>query len=134
MTSVDKFAVSLLIFVVPTLVSEVRAATAYPVMLYNGKVDGNSISLSFMNKSKIPIRQIDFVCVASRHQKAIHRECHRENGIFFPGTPYNIRFDYTGTTPSNLEVSVSAVQLDGFAWTAVHDQQCHAVRIVRKHS
>ena len=134
MTRISKFAASLLIFVVPPLASEAHAATACPVMLYAGKFDGSSVSLSFMNKAKTPIRQLDFVCVGLQRQERVNRGCHRETGIFFPGTPYNIKFDYSGTIPPKLEVSLSAVQLDGYSWSAGHDQQCHAVRMIRKHS
>jgi hypothetical protein len=56
-------------------------------MLYDGKVSGDTISISFMNKGKIPLRHFVFFCAPPPRKRQRHYDCHIEAGIFFPGIP-----------------------------------------------
>ena len=92
--------------------SPLAASTACPVMLYGGRLDHGAVSLNFMNRGKVPIRQLGLYCASMQGHKTKRFECHSETGVFFPGTPYSLRFDYPEKTSSLIEISVkNAVSL-----------------------
>jgi hypothetical protein len=107
---------------------------ACPVRLSSGKVDEGKIDISFMNKGKIPIRQLELYCAPLQGQKARRLVCHTESGVFFPGTPYTLSFSYPEKSPQAIEVSVKTVLLpDGTLWTSTHDEPCRPLKIVGQH-
>ena len=56
-------------------------------MLYAGKVSQGTVTLTFRNQGKAPIRELDLACTPLHGHKA---DCHQEAGVFFPATPYDI--------------------------------------------
>ena len=110
-----------------------QAAMTCPVRLSDGKLDQGTISISFMNSGKTPIRVLNLDCSPLQGQKAARVDCHSEAGIFYPGTPYTFRFGYTGKASRSVEVSVESVRLqDGTIWTSTQDQPCRPLKIVQK--
>lgn len=112
---------------------ELQAAMTCPVRLSDGKIDQGTISVSFMNSGKTPIRMLNLDCTPIQGGKAARVDCHSESGIFYPGTPYTLRFGYTGKAARTIEVSVESVRLqDGTIWASTQDQPCRPLKIVSK--
>jgi hypothetical protein len=107
-----------------------QAGIACPVMLYGGKIDQGTVSVSFMNRGKAPIRELGLSCTPLQGQKAKRSDCHTEDGVFFPGTAYSISFTYPGKTPRTMSLSLKTALLsDGVRWTSIHDQPCKSLKI-----
>ena len=130
----NKAAIFLTACIMSASVSSSHASMACPVRLSSGKVDEGKIDISFMNKGKIPIRQLELYCAPLQGQKARRLVCHTESGVFFPGTPYSLSFSYPEKSPQAIEVSVKTVLLpDGTLWTSTHDEPCRPLKIVGQH-
>jgi hypothetical protein len=108
------------------------ASMACPVMLYGGKLDRGAVSLNFMNRGKVPIRQLGLYCTSLQGHNRRRFECHAEAGVFFPGTPYTLSFDYPDKTSRLIEVSVKNAVLDGYMWTSTHDQPCRPLKVFKR--
>ena len=109
----------------------VRAAVACPILLVDGQLDQQGIELTFRNSGKLPIQQLDLDCTLLR-AGAARRACHTETGIFFPGTPYTIRFFYPSAGARSILISLNAARLsDGYRWTWRRDRSCRPLRILR---
>src|ERR1700722_8295739 len=112
------------------LAQQARAEIACPLMMFDGKSEQDDLGLTFMNKAKVPIRQIEFYCTSLNGQSERRSVCHTETGIFYPGTPYPIRFSNATKGARTILVSLRLVQFsEGFMWTSTHDQACHSLQI-----
>jgi hypothetical protein len=112
------------------LAKHAHAEIACPVMIFDGKVDHEELELTFMDTAKVPIRQLEFYCTPVSGHTARRSVCHVETGMFFPGTPYPIRFSYATKGARTILLSLRLVQLsEGFMWTSTHDQACRSLRI-----
>ena len=110
-----------------------QAGIACPVMLYGGKIDQGTVSVSFMNRGKAPVRELELYCTPLQGQKAKRSDCHTEDGVFFPGTAYSISFTYPGKTPRTMSLSLKTALLsDGVRWTSIHDQPCKSLKITNR--
>jgi hypothetical protein len=110
-----------------------QAAMTCPVRLSDGKMDQGTISISFMNAGKTPIRLLNLDCTPIQGGKSARVDCHSESGIFYPGAPYTLRFGYSGKASRAIEVSVESVRLqDGTIWTSTQDQPCRPLKIAQK--
>jgi hypothetical protein len=109
------------------------AANACPVRLSDGQIDQGTISIRFMNQGKTPIRELNLDCSSLQGGKSVRKECHDESGVFYPGTPYSLKFPYTGKAARSIEVTVESVRLqDGTIWTATQDQPCRPIKVAQK--
>jgi hypothetical protein len=107
-----------------------HAGLACPVMLYAGKVSQGTVTITFRNQGKAPIRELDFACTPIHGRKS---DCHAEAGVFFPATPYDINFSYPGRTPRAMVLQVkAAIYTDGLRWTSLRDQPCKPLRITNR--
>ena len=107
-----------------------HASVACPVMIFNGSADQKEISLTFINKAKAPIRRLDFYCQAFSGRLARRSVCGEETGIFYPGSPYPVRFSYPDTGAHAIVVSLRSAQLsEGYMWSSTQDQACRPLRI-----
>jgi hypothetical protein len=112
------------------LAQQTRAEIACPLVMFDGKSGQDDLGLTFMNKAKVPIRQIEFYCTSLNGQSARRSVCHTETGIFYPGTPYPIRFSKATKGARTILVSLRLVQFsEGFMWTSTHDQACRSLQI-----
>ena len=110
-----------------------QAAMTCPVRLSDGKIDQGTISISFMNSGKTPIRELGLDCSPLQGRKSTRVDCHSESGVFYPGTQYSLRFAYSGKGSNAIEMSVESVRLqDGTIWTSTQDQPCRPLKIVSK--
>lgn len=107
-----------------------QAGLACPVLLYDGKVSQGSVTVTFRNQGKLPIRELDLACTPLHGRKS---DCHAEAGVFFPYTPYDINFSYPGKTPRAMVLSLkAAIYTDGLRWTSLRDQPCKSLRITNR--
>ena len=110
-----------------------QAGIACPVMLYGGKIDQGTVSVSFMNRGKAPIREFGLSCTPLQGQKAKRSDCHTEDGVFFPATSYTISFPYPGKAPRTMSLSLKTALLsDGVRWTSIHDQPCKSLKVTNR--
>jgi len=131
---VNKLAIFLTAWMILASVQSSHASMACPVRLSSGKVDQGKVSISFMNKGKVPIRQLELSCTPLQGRKERRLVCHTESGVFFPGTPYTLSFSYPGKTPEAIEVSLKTALLpDGTLWTSTHDEPCRPLKILGQH-
>jgi hypothetical protein len=107
-----------------------HAGLACPVMLYAGKLTQGTVTVSFRNQGKAPIRELDLACTPLHGRKS---DCHAEAGVFFPATPYDLNFSYPGKTPRTMVLSLkAAIYTDGLRWTSLRDQPCKSLRITNR--
>jgi hypothetical protein len=122
----------LIAFMVGAFVHQSWAAIACPVTLVEGKADQDGVVLSFRNTGKLPIQELEFDCALTSGPTAHRLTCHRETGLFFPGTDYTSSFAYSSRAGS-IQVSLKAARLsDGSTWIFNRDQRCRPLRIDRK--
>ena len=109
------------------------AGIACPVMLYGGKIDPGTVSVSFMNRGKVPMSQLELYCTPLQGSKPKRSDCHTEAGLFFPGTSYTMSFAYPGKSPRAVSLSLKTAFLrDGVIWTSIHDQPCKSLKITNR--
>ena len=120
------------IMMIGSVQSSLAASMACPVMLYGGRLDHGAVTLSFMNRGKVPIRRLGLSCVSVEGHKATHFACQAEEGVFFPGTPYSLRFDDPDKASRLVEVSVKNAVFGGTLWTSTRDQPCRPLKILKR--
>jgi hypothetical protein len=114
----------------------VQASGACPLTLVSGAGDRDSISVTFRNIGKLPIRRIEFSCVLARGHAhpASDADCREDNAMFFSATPYTVRYAYPGGVPRTVLVSVKSVTLSGgYVWKPSRHETCRVLRIVPTH-
>jgi hypothetical protein len=125
-----------IVFVLCLVVGSVKpsqAGVACPIMLYDGKVNQGTVSVSFMNKGKVPMSELELYCTPLQGQKRKRSDCHTEAGLFYPGTPYTVSFAYPGKAPRTMSLSLKTALLrDGVRWASIHDQPCKSLRITNR--
>jgi hypothetical protein len=130
---VDSARVLLCVCIALVAVQPSWAGIACPVMLYGGKIDQGTVSVSFMNRGKAPIRELGLSCTPLQGQKAKRSDCHTEDGVFFPGTSYTMSFPYPGKAPRTMSLSLKIALLsDGVRWASIHDQPCKSLKITNR--
>jgi hypothetical protein len=104
-------------------------AVACPVSLVEGKANQDGIVLSFRNKGKLPIQELEFNCTPASSSTPHGLACHTETGLFFPGTDYTSSFAYKSRARS-IQVSLKTARFsDGSTWIFNRDQRCHPLRM-----
>ena len=125
-----------ILFVLCFVVGSVKpsqAGVACPMMLYDGKINQGTVSVSFMNKGKVPIGELELYCAPLQGPKAKRSDCHTEAGLFYPGTSYTMSFAYPGKAPRTMSLSLKTALLrDGVRWASIHDQPCKSLRITNR--
>jgi len=114
------------------LASLADASGPCPVTLVSGEGNRDAIIVTFRNAGKLPIRRLEFSCLPIHGQVNKDRGavCREENAMFFPATPYTVRYGYPGGVPKPVLVSVKSATLsDGYVWKPSQHQTCRALRI-----
>ncbi len=107
-----------------------HAAIPCPVSFLSGMTDANGISLSFRNKGKLPIQQVEITCAVGGVYKHDRSICHEETGLFFPGNSYDLTFLYPRVGDRSVQIALRAARLsDGSVWHSTRDQQCRPLKI-----
>lgn len=107
------------------------ASGGCPVTLISGTGGSDSISITFRNTGKLPVRQLEFNCklVGNRSGKAGPIACKEDSALFFPG------MDYTVTYPQHarargVRVSLRSVGFaDGYLWKPLQEASCRVLKI-----
>lgn len=107
---------------------------ACPVMMFDGSSDlSGGLGLTFMNTGKVPIQHLELYCAPLNGKTTRRSLCHTETGIFYPGTPYPIRFAYSSKAAFPIRISLKTIRLyDGYEWTPAHGQSCHSLTITKR--
>jgi hypothetical protein len=108
-----------------------------PVLLVSGHAGRDSIELSFMNKSKMPIQQLSLGCSPPMAGRARDSICHTESGLFYPGQRYSMVFGYAGAMRGSVRgavtVSVRGARLgNGDLWMARSTRACRPLKVLRR--
>jgi hypothetical protein len=116
------------------IVSLARAEFRCPVTLVSGAGDSDSVSITFMNTGKLPVRQLEFNCklVGGRADRSAP-SCKEDNALFFAGIEYTVNYPYRGRLPSRVRVSLKSVTLaGGVVWKPTNPADCRVLNVALK--
>jgi hypothetical protein len=106
--------------------------SACPVMLVSGAKDQDTISVTFRNAGKFPIRRLEFNCklANSRAKAAGQARCYEPNASFLPVGEYTVSYGIPGGSRGTVLVSVRSVTFsDGHTWKPTKRDPCRALTI-----
>jgi hypothetical protein len=115
------------------IVLSAKAQIPCPVRFISGDANQDSITLSFMNKGKVPVQQLNLSCTPPKAQTARGEVCHTENGLFYPGMQYSLELPYPGADRHAIEISLRTARVaGGVLWTSTRSEPCRVLRVQRK--
>jgi hypothetical protein len=134
MTCFSRLWTTLLLFSVTAFGAlQAQAAIACPVILVNGHANQDGVDLTFINRGKLPLDDLELSCTSFTAQTTRRSACHAETGIFYPGTTYTVQFSLPQKDTRSILVSLKSARLsDGDTWTSSHDQSCRSLKIAVK--
>jgi hypothetical protein len=109
-----------------------HASGGCPVTLISGTGDSDSISVTFRNTGKVPVRDLEFNCklLGDRSHKTETFPCNERNGLFFPGMDYTVTYPHRPRAMGQIRVSLrSAGFADGYIWRPLQEASCRVLRI-----
>ena len=111
------------------LVHLANAAGRCPVTLISGAGSLDSVSITFMNAGKLPIRRLEFNCkLIGDRSDSIH--CDEGNALFFPGMQYTVTYAHRARVPELARVSLKSITFaDGYVWKPNPAISCRVLRI-----
>jgi hypothetical protein len=106
-----------------------EAAGKCPVTLVSGAGSLDSLSVTFRNDGKLPIRALEFNCqLLSDRSDNIH--CVEGNALFFPGMEYTVTYVHRTRVPGRVRVSLRSITYaDGYVWKPSPEVSCRALRV-----
>jgi hypothetical protein len=123
---------ALILVVFPFLNLLAFGSGSCPINLLSAGGDANSISITFQNVGKLPIRQLEFDCVPLQEsaRKDQHITCREANALFFPGMEYTVSYPYPKGISSRILVSVKSITLsNGYVWKPSKNDRCGELRV-----
>jgi hypothetical protein len=121
-----------LVLMALVLASQGEAKSACPIVLVIGAKDQDTISVTFRNASKLPIRRLEFNCrLANSHTKAAGQaRCYEPNASFLPVGEYTVSYGIPGGSHGTVLVSVKSVMFsDGHTFKPTKRDPCRALAI-----
>jgi hypothetical protein len=109
-----------------------ESKSACPIMLVNGAKDRDSISVTFRNVGKDPIRRLEFNCkLANPPAKSPSQaRCYEPNASFLPVGEYTVSYGVPGGARGTVLVSVKSVTFsDGREWKPTKRDPCRSLTI-----
>jgi hypothetical protein len=105
------------------------AAGRCPVTLISGTGSLDSVSITFMNAGKLPIRRLEFNCkLIGDRSDSVH--CDEENALFFPGMQYTVTYAHRARLPELARVSLKSITFaGGYVWKPNPAISCRVLRI-----
>lgn len=90
-------------------------AGSCPVMLVSSSRDSDTISITFRNMGKVPIRRVEFACrTAVKHGGKLHTfRCAEENASFLPYDEYTVSYVIPHDARGTILVSWKSMLLAG---------------------
>jgi len=108
-----------------------------PIMLVGGAKDQDTISVTFRNTGKVPIRRLEFSCrLTSPPAKGVGQaRCYEPNASFLPVGEYTVSYAIPGGSRGTVLVSVKSVTFsDGRVWKPTKRDPCHTLSIKTPHA
>src|SRR5215472_2763912 len=122
----------LLFVMVPCLGLLAFGSGSCPINLLSAVGDANSISITFQNVGKLPIRQLEFDCEplpGPAHQNQ-SISCREANALFFPGMEYTVSYSYPKGISARMLVSVKTITLsNGYVWKPSKNDRCGELKV-----
>jgi len=109
-----------------------NAAGRCPVTLVSASGTLDSLSITFMNAGKLPIRRLEFNCkpIGDRSDNI---RCGEDNALFYPGMEYTVTYAHKARAPERVRVSLkSLTSADGFVWKPNPAVSCRVLRVELK--
>jgi len=107
------------------IVLSAKAQIPCPVRFISGDANQDSITLSFMNKGKVPVQQLNLSCTPPKAQTA--------RGEVYPGMQYSLELPYPGADRHAIEISLRTARVaGGVLWTSTRSEPCRVLRVQRK--
>jgi len=103
-----------------------------PVMLLSGTVEQNTLTITFRNDGKSPIRTLEFNCnqVDAEADKLNHIHCIEEKAHFLPGSENTVRYNGLDFKPVPVLLSVKRITFsDGSNWKPSKHTSCQALKV-----
>ena len=103
-----------------------------PIMLVGGAKDQDTISVTFRNTAKLPIRRLEFRCrLANPPAKgAGQARCYEPNASFLPVGEYTVAYAIPGASRGAVLVSVKSVTFsDGHIFKPTKRDPCKTLTI-----
>jgi len=116
------------------LVPRAEAASTCLITLISGTGDQNTISVTFRNTNKWPVRRLEFNCSLAgvRANKADRAYCGEPNASFLPGEDYTVSYAIPGSARAPVLVSLKSVTFaDGRTWKPTKNDACRTLKIKR---
>jgi hypothetical protein len=106
--------------------------SACPIVLVSGAKDQDTISVTFRNVGKVPIRRLEFNCTLpnSRTKAAGQARCYEPNASFLPVGEYTVSYGIPGGSRGAVLVSVKSVMFsDGHTFKPTKRDPCRLLTI-----
>ena len=103
-----------------------------PIMLVSGAKDQDTISVTFRNTGKFPIRRLEFSCRLANAQAkgAGQARCYEPNASFLPVGEYTLSYAIPGGSRGTVLVSVNSVTFsDGHIFKPTKRDPCKTLTI-----
>lgn len=112
----------------------VWAQIACPVMLVDGRLGKDTISVTVRNTAKLPLEQFSLTCAPSVSQRTRGSACHSETGIFYPGVPYTVELVYPNAEKlGRVTLSMrEAVLSSGARWSSDSANKCRPLKVQKR--
>jgi hypothetical protein len=109
-----------------------ESKSACPIMLVSGTKDQDTISVTFRNMAKPPIRRLEFDCrlAGSRAGASGQARCYEPNASFLPVGEYTVSYAVPGGSRGTVLVSVKSVTFsDGHIFKPTKRDPCKTLAI-----
>ena len=113
-------------------VSRGETKSSCPIMLVGGAKDQDTISVTFRNTGKFPIRRLEFSCrLTSPPAKGVGQApCYEPNASFLPVGEYTVSYAIPGGSRGTVLVSVKSVTFsDGHIFKPTKRDPCKTLTI-----
>ncbi|MGA7290348.1 MAG: hypothetical protein WBX02_19760 [Terriglobales bacterium] len=123
--------IRLAVFVV--LLGQLANATGRcPVTLVSASGTLDSVSITFMNAGKLPIRRLEFSCKLTG-DRSDNIRCEEDNALFYPGMEYTVTYAHMARIPEQVRISLKSLTLaDGYVWKPNPAASCRVLRVDSK--
>lgn len=107
--------------------------SACPIMLVSGTKDQDTISVTFRNMAKAPIRRLEFDCRLANSRAGAssgQARCYEPNASFLPVGEYTVSYAIPGGSRGTVLVSVKSVTFsDGHTFKPTKRDPCKTLTI-----
>jgi len=113
-------------------VSRGETKSSCPIMLVGGAKDQDTISVTFRNTGKFPIRRLEFSCrLTSPPAKGVGQApCYEPNASFLPVGEYTVSYAIPGGSRGTVLVTVKSVTFsDGHIFKPTKRDPCKTLTI-----